>query len=274
MFGEPDQQPGARLRNLLSGLVPGFRGIVSTLFSGLVSAYSASPKPWVYRVRRVKKGWDNGVVWYPEKALIKLNNGDAVLSGDIKGAAEENYRAIYAMNPAHILVQAATSREWGRGLSLNDDLDLNAYQQMADTLYNENFGLCFRYNRQDSLDNFIQQILDHIGAVQYCDLSSGKLTARLIRNDYNIADLPLFTCDNGILSVQDDDSAASDNAPNEIVVNWHDPVSNTDSSVRAQNLGAIQSVGLISEKRDYPALPTWSLAARVLNVISKPVAVD
>ncbi|EKA0070954.1 phage tail protein [Salmonella enterica] len=263
MFGESDQQPGSRLKGLLTGLVPGFRGIMSTFFSGMVSAYSASPKPWSYRVRRIKKGWDNGVVWYPEKAVIMLKNTDATLTDDISGLAEENYRTIHAMNPAHILVQAATSKEWGRGLSLNDELDLDAYRVMADTLYEEQFGLCFRYNRQNSLDDFIQQILDHTGAVQYCDLSSGKLTARLIRNDYVPDELPLFTYDNGILSVQDDDSSASDNAPNEIVVTWHDPVSNTDSSVRAQNLGSIQSVGLISENRDYPAIPSWSLGARV-----------
>lgn len=261
-FGEADQTPTARLKNLLKGLVPGFRGMVSTLFTGMIGAYSASPKPWKYRVRRAVKGWDNGV-WYPEKAVIKLRNDVAELDEGLTAAQKENLRTIYAMNPAHILVQAAISRDWGRGLSLQDDLDLDAYQTMADTLYEEGFGLCFRYNRQDDLDSFIKQIIDHIGGAQYVDLTTGKLTAKLIRNDYNVDDLPLFTYDNGILSVQDDDSSASDNAPNEIVVKYHDPVTNSDIPVRAQNLGAIQDAGLISETVEYPAIPTHGLAGRV-----------
>lgn len=263
MFGEADQIPGERLKGLLSGRVPGFRGIMSTFYSGLVSAFSASPKPWQYRVRRVTKGWDDGVVWYPEKACILLRNDTATLSPDFSAAQADNIRTIHAMNPAHILVQAAVSKDWGRGLSLSDDLDLEAFRTMADTLYEERFGLCFRYNRQDSVDDFIQQVLNHIGAVQYCDLTTGKLTARLIRDDYDAHTLPIFNYDNGILTIADDDSSASDNVPNEIVVTWHDPVTNTEQGVRAQNLGAIQSAGLISETRNYPALPVHDLAARV-----------
>lgn len=299
MMGGPTQEPTPALRRLLTGLVPGFRGLVTTLFSGLVSCYSASPKPWKYRVRRIDKGWDKGVVWYPEKAKIVLRNDDAQLNtnyllndnwppvvqvvdedgepvppvpgeptrDEIRAEAvegiSENLRTIHAMNPAHILIECAMNRDWGRGLSLDDDVDLDSYKVAADQLYDEKFGLCFRYNRQDSLDTFVQQVLDHIGAMQYGDLSTGKMTLKLIRDDYNPADLPLFTYDNGIIAVQDDDSVSTDSAPNEIVVTFRDPVTNTDGTVRAQNLGSIQSVGLISSSTEYKAIPTQDLAARV-----------
>lgn len=52
MMGEPNQIPTNNLRNILNGLIPGFRGLVTTFYSGLISCYSASPKPWSYRVRR------------------------------------------------------------------------------------------------------------------------------------------------------------------------------------------------------------------------------
>jgi hypothetical protein len=81
MMGEPDQVPPASLLKLLTGLVPGFRGVVTTFFSGLVSCYSASPKPWLYRVRRTTKGWD-GDVWYPEKATIMLENTEGQLDDE------------------------------------------------------------------------------------------------------------------------------------------------------------------------------------------------
>jgi hypothetical protein len=264
MMGEPDQVPPASLLKLLTGLVPGFRGVVTTFFSGLVSCYSASPKPWLYRVRRTTKGWD-GDVWYPEKATILLENTESQIDdeADLLPGQIANLRAIHAMNPAHILVECATNRDWGRQLSLADDLNLDSYRAAADTLFNEGFGLCFRYNRQDGLDTFVQQILDHVGAVQYADLETGKLTLKLLRGDYNVDDLPLFTYDNGIIAVQDDDSASTTSNPNEIVVTWNDPVTNSDGEVRAQNLGAIQNTGLNSSSVEYKAIPTHSLAARV-----------
>ncbi|MGM0939272.1 MAG: hypothetical protein ACQEWL_19315 [Pseudomonadota bacterium] len=262
MMGEPDQTPTERLRKLLTGLVPGFRGLVTTLYSGVISSYAASPKPWSYRVRRTVKGWD-GSVWYPEKAMIKLSNLEGQLDDEDDLTPEQisNLRTIYAMNPAHILVECATNRDWGRGLSL-DDLNLESYRKAADTLHREGFGLCLRYNRQTSLDNFVQQILDHIGAAQYGDLNTGKLVLKLLRDDYNADELPLFTYDNGIIAVQDDDSTSSDAAPNELVITYHDPVTHTDGEVRAQNLGAIQSVGLISSSTEYMGIPTHELAAR------------
>ncbi|OCG47902.1 hypothetical protein A9G35_03070 [Gilliamella sp. Choc5-1] len=331
MMGEPNQTPSNSLKSILKGLIPGFRGLVTTFYSGLISCYSASPKPWSYRVRRTAKGWDKGNVWYPEKCTIMLrddaseiigvedeiksklpvedlilllmnenknkNENEIELKPNINGignnkapkqneeekkkekekkkieeikqklaklraAVTNNIRNIHAMNPAHILFECATNRDWGRGLNW-DEIDIESFKKVADTLFNEKFGLCFRYNRQDQLQTFIQQILDHIGAAQYADLSTGKLTLKLIRNDYDPEKLPLFNYDNGILSVQDDDSASNDATYNEIVVTYSNPVTHEDGTVRAQNLASIQQVGLISNSVEYKAVPTQELAARV-----------
>ena len=314
LMGEPNQVPTNKLRSILKGLIPGFRGLVTTFYSGLISCYSASPKPWSYRVRRTTKGWDKDNIWYPEKCLILLRDDASEITGvdaeiesryrslnklhttigipnknktkeeiekereEQKRKAEErlrkieqlrselnkNVRDIHAMNPAHILFECATNSNWGRGLSWND-IDIDSFKITADKLFAEKFGLCFRYNRQDQLQMFIQQILDHIGAAQYADLSTGKLKLKLIRNDYDPDKLPLFTYDNGILSVQDDDSASSDASYNEIVVTYHNPVTHEDATVRAQNLASIQQVGLISNSVEYKAIPTQELAARLAD---------
>ena len=288
MMGESNQFPTDNLRSILKGLIPGFRGLVTTFYSGLISCYSTSPKPWSYRVRRTTKGWDKDNVWYPEKCLILLRDDLSEIAGietearsrinlskrlinkekykqeitKLRMALNYNIKNIHAMNAAHILFECATNRDWGRGLSWNE-IDIESFKKSADTLFNEKFGLCFRYNRQDQLQTFIQQVLDHIGAAQYADLSTGKLKLKLIRNDYDPNQLPLFTYDNGILSVQDDDSASSDASYNEIVVTYHNPVTHEDSVVRAQNLASIQQVGLISNSVEYKAVPTQELAARL-----------
>ena len=266
-MGTDDQVPSENVKNLLGAdtLIPGFRGMVTTFFSGLISAFSATPKPWSYRVRAVLKGWD-GPVWYPEKALICLDNTAAEFDNPDSFTDEQlaNLRTIHAMNPAHILMRAATDRDWGRGLSLANEINEASFIAAADTLYDEGFGLCFRYNRQNTLDEFVQQVLDHIGAAQYADVETGRLTLKLIRDDYVVSELPLFDYDSGIIDVQDDDNTTIDSAPNEIVVKWHDPVTNKDGSTSAQNLGAIQAAGrLISKSTEYPAIPIAGLAYRV-----------
>lgn len=241
--------------------IPGFRGVVTTVFSGLISCYNAYPKKHSYRVRRADKGWHGGVVWYPEKAKILLRNDNLKISG-LTPEQEENVRQIHAMNPAHILVECATNKSWGGKKDLAD-LDLDSYKKAADTLYAEGFGLCIRYNRQTSIKEFIQQIVDHIGAAQYDNIETGKQAIKLIRHDYKVEDLPLFTYDNGILSVLDDDSAATDKQANQIIVKYREPVTNRDDQAIANNIAAVQMHGVISKTVEYKGIPTFDLAARV-----------
>ncbi|AKO30575.1 phage tail protein [[Haemophilus] ducreyi] len=242
-------------------MIPGFRGIVSTVFSGLISCYNAHPKKHSYCLRRNNKGWHGGAVWYPEKCKIMLRNDTLKISGLTK-EQEENVRQIHAMNPAHILVECATNKSWGGKKDLSD-LDLDSYKKAADTLYEEGFGLCLRYNRQGSIKEFMQQVIDHIGAVQYDNVETGKQAIRLLRNDYNPDDLPTFHYDNGILMVQDDDSSATDTTANQIIVKWRDPVTNREDQAIANNIASVQMHGVIAKTVEYKGVPTFDLAARL-----------
>ena len=242
-------------------MIPGFRGIVSTVFSGLISCYNAYPKKHSYRVRRNDKGWHQGTVWYAEKARIMLRNDNLKIKG-LTAEQEENIRQIHAQNPAHILVECATNKSWGGKKDISE-LDIDSYKKAADTLFTEGFGLCLRYNRQDSIETFIKQVVDHIGAIQFDDVRTGKQGLRLLRNDYNPQDLRLYHYDNGVLMVQDDDSAATDTAANQVVVKYRDPVTNRDDQAIANNIAAVQMHGVISKTTEYKGIPTFDLAARV-----------
>lgn len=280
-FGEADQKPSLMLNSLLNripqqwdnnrnthfptyfdsqGNIPCFRGIVSTCYSGMISCFSAYPKKHSYRVRRTLKGWTNNKVWYPEKCRIILRNENIPLS-NLSEEQKANAVEIQAMNPAHILVECATNKSWG-GKKEFDDLDLESFKKAADTLYKEEFGLCFRYNRQNSIREFIQEILDHISAVQYENIETGKLAIKLIRNDYKVNELPLFNYDNGILSVQEEDTGSVENAPNQIIVTYRDPVLNKEQQVIVNNLASVRIYGVISKKQSYKGIPTFELASR------------
>ncbi|MDR2186849.1 MAG: phage tail protein [Azonexus sp.] len=250
MMGGPSQTAPAALAAMLGGDVPGFRGVVTLFFNGLVSAMTPYLKPWRQRLRRSQAGWD-GPAWLPARAKIVL------------GSATTGPQSIHAMNPAHIIYECLTNRAWGGG---NDRARLSdaSFTAAANTLYAEGFGLCLRWTRQDSINGFIQIILDHIGANLVQSRFDGLLHLKLIRDDYDPATLPLFDEDSGLIAIDDDDNGASDGAVNEIIVKWRDPVKNEDRNWRERNLAGVASAGrLISQTVDYPGLPTAELAGRV-----------
>lgn len=171
---------------------------------------------------------------------------------------------IMAMNPAHIIYECLTNREWGRGLD-RSLLNLASFENCAAALFAEKFGLCLRWNRKDTIDNFIQSVLDHIAAAIYPERDTALLTLSLIRGDYVKADLPLYTTSNGILAITESGSASNSGAINEVQVKYRDPVTNEDRVVKAQNIAGIQSANgaINSVSKEYLGLPTNDLARRV-----------
>lgn len=225
-------------------VVPAFRGVVTFLYDGVICSNSPYPKPWSFRVRRSTSGWD-GAVWYPAKAVISLNDDK-----------------IKAMNAAHIIYEAQTNRAWGRGFSASQ-LDLTSFQIAADKLYNEGFGICLAWRRQDSLSEFIQQIVDTIGAALFLDRLTGLWKLVLIREDYDVDTLPIYNSSNGLLNITEDNNAANDVAANQTNVTYRDPITNEDQPVRAENIASIQKYGVISENKTYSGIPTQALAGRI-----------
>lgn len=247
MMGEPTQQTPSLLRSMLREHVPAFRGIATLFYDGQVSAMSPYIKAWKLRVRRAVKGWHGDNPWYPSKAKIELAEGE-----------------IHAMNPAHIIYQALTDPNWGGGIASSRIHDAS-FKAVADTLYSEGFGLCIRWSRQESVSNFIQRVIDHIGGGFYQSRFDGLFYLKLLRNDYDPAALPVFDEDSGLLSIEEDESSATSGGVNELVVRWVDPLeSGKARSWRERNLAAIQSDGqIISSTLDYSGLPTEDLAGRV-----------
>lgn len=245
-MGAPDQIYPAWFKNMLGGDMPDFRGVVTAIFDGMICAINPYPKSWEFRVRRTEKGWQDDQVWQPTYVTIWLANS-----------------AIKAMNPAHILYEVITNKKWGRGFDKSRIAD-TVWLEAARTLYNEGFGLCIPWKRQQSLRDFIQEILDHIGGAIYLNRETGLIDLKLIRDDYNVDDLPLFDYNSGLLSINKSETAALTDAVSEIVVRYHDPIKNEDLQVRAQNLALMQATeGVKSSSVSYLGIPTQELAARI-----------
>lgn len=171
---------------------------------------------------------------------------------------------IKAMNPAHIIFEAQTNEEWGRGTDLGQ-LDLDSFKQCADILHDERFGMCIAWKRQDALKQFIQQILDHIGGALMIDRTTGLWKLVLIRESDSPDNLPSFDYGTGILRIEEDNNSSNDLVTNQLVVSYTDPVSNETRTVRTENLASIQQDGIILQNKTYVGLPTVDLAGRVAS---------
>lgn len=245
LMGSASQIYPTWFKNLLGGDVPDFRGVATVVFDGLICAMNPYPKEWKFRLRRTTAGWD-GPVWQPTLTTIWLAN-----------------KRIKAMNPAHILYECVTNRAWGRGYA-RSRIGETTWAAAARTLYNEGFGLCMKWTRQDSLQSFIQEVLDHIGGTLYVNRETGLLDLDLIRDNYNVDDLPVFDRNSGLLSVDQSEAATPADAISEIIVKYNDVLLNEAQEVRAQNLALIQSnEGTSSKTNTYDGIPILSLAARV-----------
>jgi hypothetical protein len=166
------------------------------------------------------------------------------------------------MNPAHIIYQCLTDPEWGMGYP-TASIDTASFTAAADTLFAENFGLCMQWTRQTSIEDFVQIVCNHIGAVVATDRRTGLFVLKLIRGGYSVPALPHFNEDN-ILALDSFQRSAPSESINEITVKYKDPNSNKDAAVTVQNLASINSQGgVVSKTTSYPGLPNQNLAARV-----------
>lgn len=245
LMGKITQVYPTWVKALLGGDVPDFRGVATVVFDGLICSLNPYPKEWKFRLRRTTAGWD-GSVWQPGLATIWLDDNK-----------------IMGMNGAHILYECVTNRQWGKGYD-RSRIGETSWVAAARTLYNEGFGLCMKWNRQDSLQSFVQEVLDHIGATLYTNRETGLLDLKLIRDDYNVDDLPLFDKNSGLISVEQAETATLTDAVGEIIVKYHSVLTNEDLEVRAQNLALTQAAeGSNSKTNTYAGIPIQSLAARV-----------
>lgn len=180
-----------------------------------------------------------------------------------------------AMNPAHIIYQCLTDTAWGMGYPTSS-IDTTSFTSAADALYAEGFGLSMVWNQQDSIENFIGIILDHIAGILYVEPDTAKFAIKLIRADYDVEDLDIYGPDT-LISAEDYQRQAWGETINEITVVYTDGAAGKDTAVTLHDLANIQMQGgVVAQTRNYPGIVFADLAARVcmrdLQAASTPLA--
>jgi hypothetical protein len=162
-------------------------------------------------------------------------------------------------NPAHILYELMTNAVWGRGESPSVMNEMS-YLSAAETLRVESFGLSLQLVEQDKIETYIQEILDHIRAVQFQNPRTGEWNLRLIRDDYSDGAQIGLGPDNCELVTLKERTWGE--VINQIRVTYTDPISGESESVTADNPSVIAIQGeVVSETRDYYGVRNKYLAS-------------
>ncbi|WP_207899559.1 phage tail protein [Sulfuritortus calidifontis] len=242
--------------------IPAFRGVLSLVARKILfAANNPYIKPWAVRVRRFTAGWFNAP-WMEWNAEVRTWDED------------EGREISVGMNPAHILVQCLTDPHWGMGYPQSSIG--GSFWNAAWALSSEGFGLNLIWTRQQPIEAFIAQVLDHIGGILYIDPEQGTFELKLLRDDYWIDSLPQLGPDE-IVRMERFERAQWGELPNEITVVYTDWATGKEATVTVENLAAIQlQGGVINQRRDYPGVNYGPLAARLalrdLRALGSPLA--
>lgn len=162
-------------------------------------------------------------------------------------------------NPAHMLRDLVIAPWYGGS---GDESEIGTtFATAAATLYDERLGLSLFHANPSQKDDFKRLIEEHIDGAMYFDHTTGKWEVKLIRDDYDVADL--FTFDGAtITDWVTVERPIQRELPNQITVKWTQRESGDSGSITRHNLAAIQQVGaIIPETRDYPGVTVERLAA-------------
>jgi len=261
LSGHAGQGRNDYLMSRLGPAIPAFRGVLSLVARKILfAANNPYIKPWAVRVRRFNAGWhDHAWMGDSEVRIWDEDEGQEISVG---------------MNPAYILVQCLTDPHWGMGYP--QSTIGWSFWNAAWALSSEGFGLNLIWTRQQPIESFIGQVIDHIGGILYTDPEQGTFELKLLRDDYWIDSLPQLGPDE-IVRLERFERAQWGELPNELTVVYTDWQTGGDATVTVENLAAIQlQGGVINQRRDYPGVNYGPLAARLalrdLRALGSPLA--
>ncbi len=179
-------------------------------------------------------------------------------------------------NPADILVELLTNDEWGMGLSTSL-IDIPSFKYAQQILYNEGLGFSGIWDSPRQITDVIDEILGYIDGVIYVDLSTGLVTIKLARNDYDINNV-LTLDEDSVVEITDYSRGSWDETTNEVVVSYIDRFQKyKEKTAIAQDLAnVIIQNDVVSAKTSYVGISNKTTASKIafrdLRTLTIPLA--
>lgn len=259
MFGGATQVANSYLAAISAGLNPAYRRRFGMVFRGLHGggAYvgnTGSAEP----IAALLTGADTNLAWQPSTRWITAVD------------------CLYPdMNPAHILRDLLLSDDIG--LTVNEaDLDDANFASVAADLYAEGFGISMMFSSAGSVEDHIAEVCRHANCILFQDHSDGLYKIKLLRDDYDIGDVPVFNESNSKKTSFSRTGVGE--LCNRVVVIYHDVENNKNESIAIDDLALTDRHGgsSISKEVRYDGISSKLLAQKVggrdLKQLSTPLA--
>lgn len=175
-------------------------------------------------------------------------------------------------NPAAIICESLANDAWGLNL-LN--IGRTSFNSAGETLYSEGFGISVKWEKSSTIKEFIKQVLAHIDGVLYTDRADGMVKIKLLRNDYNVLEIPSFD-ESTIESVNTWKITDESEMQNTVTVTYYDSSRNVSAGVTVSDPVLVGSMGMtVSTTLDFPGITNKVIALRVakreLAQVSNPL---
>jgi len=240
-YGDTDQAINDYIESVLGSYTSANRGLTCAVLRHVYVGTEPYVQPWRYLVKRTAHLSTGETQWYSAKATIRD----------------------YEINPVHILRECYTDIEWGLKHS-TAKFDDAIWQAAADDLYDEGFGLCVKWESNQSLEDFIASILECIDAVIYEDHETGGFVIKLIRDDYDSEALDEYDNSN-IKRIEDFSRGALKKTPNITYLKYWNMYDNLPALIHSPNtaMSTLQNDMLINNDVSFTMIVNDDLAGQV-----------
>lgn len=228
--------------------VPAYNGIARVVFKSFYIGTSTTPKAFNFELSRRTTGL--------HATYSLMPNG-------------------YDVNPMEIIYDAFTQRYGSFGNSASD-LDLTSLINCAQILYNEGLGMSLCIQSAITGRDLFEEVMRIADGILYQDPATGKIVAKLIRNDYTIGSL--LVIDESIASeLRNFQKTTWESTLNQCRVSFKDRATGYEESVAiTQDFANINFQNRVkSTEINVPGCTTASvasiLASRQLSILNIPL---
>lgn len=167
------------------------------------------------------------------------------------------------LNPVEVLHDCFTQK-WGRLGIAASALDTDSWQAAAQTLYDEGNGMSLKLESPNSGKQLAEEVLRQIDGVMFQDPQTSKVVLKLLRNDYDVDDLPVFDMSD-VLEIQDWTKTTWESTVNQCRVKFTSRQRAYEESVAvAQDFANINfQTKIRSTEISYPGVTETGLASRL-----------
>lgn len=246
--GRNNPSQSTYLQGVIGPNVPAYNGVARVLFGSFYIGNSTTPPAFSFEISRL---------------TTSLNPATSIMPNGLDA------------NPMEVIYDALTGG-WGTLGNNAADLDISSFISAATTLHSEQLGVSIIAQASMTAKDLIEEVLRVADGILYQDPATGKIKAKLIREDYTIGTL-LVLDETSISKVSNFQKSTWDSTFNQCRVTFNNRENNYDKSVAvAQDFANVVFQNQVrSTEINVPSCkdPTNAneIAARQLSLLSVPL---